>query len=119
MESVFEAFKEMAAVSKKHGALITAQVSHPGRQVPDDIQKNPISASDVHLDMNLLGTTFAKPHAASLEEIQMSSTALRTVQSIWRMRDSMVSNSDGAHGYLLSQFISEKTNRRTDQYGVL
>ncbi len=45
----FEAFKEMGIQSKKHGALIVAQVSHPGRQVTETIQKHPISASDVQL----------------------------------------------------------------------
>lgn len=45
----FEAFKEMATVSKAHGSLIVGQVSHPGRQVEKKIQSNPISASDVHL----------------------------------------------------------------------
>jgi 2,4-dienoyl-CoA reductase-like NADH-dependent reductase (Old Yellow Enzyme family) len=42
----FEAFKE----SKAHGSLIVGQVSHPGRQVENRIQKNPISASDVQLE---------------------------------------------------------------------
>jgi 2,4-dienoyl-CoA reductase-like NADH-dependent reductase (Old Yellow Enzyme family) len=46
----FEAFKEMAAVTKAHGSLIVGQVSHPGRQVENRIQKNPISASDVQLE---------------------------------------------------------------------
>ncbi|GAM41525.1 hypothetical protein EIK77_008581 [Talaromyces pinophilus] len=113
----FEAFKEMAAVSKKHGALIIAQVSHPGRQVPDDIQKNPISASDVHLDMNLLGTTFAKPHAASLEEIQNVVNGFAHCAEYLEKAGFDGIELHGAHGYLLSQFISEKTNRRTDQYG--
>lgn len=47
----FEAFKELAAESKKHGSLIVGQVSHPGRQVEDRIQKNPVSASDVQLEV--------------------------------------------------------------------
>lgn len=46
----FEAFKELASESKKHGSLIVGQVSHPGRQVENRIQKNPISASDVQLE---------------------------------------------------------------------
>ncbi|KAK5009451.1 hypothetical protein LTR28_001003, partial [Elasticomyces elasticus] len=37
----FEAFKEMATEGKKHGCLMVAQVSHPGRQCEDKIQKNP------------------------------------------------------------------------------
>jgi 2,4-dienoyl-CoA reductase-like NADH-dependent reductase (Old Yellow Enzyme family) len=45
----FEAFKELATQAKAHGSLIVGQVSHPGRQVENRIQKNPISASDVQL----------------------------------------------------------------------
>jgi 2,4-dienoyl-CoA reductase-like NADH-dependent reductase (Old Yellow Enzyme family) len=45
----FEAFQQLASKAKAHGSLIVAQVSHAGRQVPDSIQKNPISASPVQL----------------------------------------------------------------------
>ena len=57
----FEAFKEMATVGKKNGSLMVAQVSHPGRQVADNIQKHPISASDVQLEGEVMGMHFAKP----------------------------------------------------------
>jgi 2,4-dienoyl-CoA reductase-like NADH-dependent reductase (Old Yellow Enzyme family) len=48
----FDAFKKMAEASKAHGSLIVGQVSHPGRQCEQRIQKNPISASDVQLEGN-------------------------------------------------------------------
>ena len=66
----FDAFKELADMSKKHGSLVVGQVSHPGRQVETRIQKHPISASDVQLEGNIMGMTFEKPHAASSEEIK-------------------------------------------------
>ena len=66
----FNAFKELAEVSKKHGSLILGQLSHPGRQVGSAIQKNPVSASDVQLEGTFLGMTFEKPHAATNEEIR-------------------------------------------------
>ena len=66
----FEAFKKLAAESKKHGSLIVGQVSHPGRQVESRIQKDPVSASDVQLEGNVMGMTFEKPHPASTEEIE-------------------------------------------------
>jgi len=46
----FEAFKDLATAAKAHGSLIVGQVSHPGRQVENRIQKNPVSASDVQLE---------------------------------------------------------------------
>ena len=54
----FEAFKELAAQSKKHGSLIIGQMSHPGRQVGSQIQKDPVSASDVQLEGEVMGMTF-------------------------------------------------------------
>jgi len=48
---------------------MVGQVSHPGRQCESRIQKNPVSASDVQLEGNIMGMTFAKPHAATDDEI--------------------------------------------------
>jgi 2,4-dienoyl-CoA reductase-like NADH-dependent reductase (Old Yellow Enzyme family) len=46
----FDAFKDLATAAKAHGSLIVGQVSHPGRQVENRINPNPISASDVQLE---------------------------------------------------------------------
>lgn len=46
----FERFKELAREAKKGGSLLLGQVCHPGRQVQENIQKHPISASDVQLE---------------------------------------------------------------------
>lgn len=66
----FERFKEMATVAKKHGSLVHAQLSHPGRQVASHIQPNPISASDVQLEGNVLGQTYAKPRAMEKKDFE-------------------------------------------------
>jgi 2,4-dienoyl-CoA reductase-like NADH-dependent reductase (Old Yellow Enzyme family) len=66
----FEAFKELATVSKKHGSLAICQLSHPGRQAPAPIQPNPISASDVHLEGTVLGMTFAKPRPMETQDFK-------------------------------------------------
>ena len=57
----FDAFRAMATEAKKHGSLLVAQISHPGRQVATSIQENPISASDVQLQMTRGFMRFAKP----------------------------------------------------------
>lgn len=51
----FEGFRKLAEASKKHGALIVGQVSHPGRQVEQRIQPDPLSASDVQLEGEVMG----------------------------------------------------------------
>ena len=53
----FEAFQALATAAKKHGSLIVAQVSHPGRQADYSVHQHPISASDIRLVRALTGAT--------------------------------------------------------------
>ncbi|KAL9630634.1 MAG: hypothetical protein Q9164_006321 [Protoblastenia rupestris] len=113
----FEAFKELAAQSKKHGSLVISQVSHPGRQVGDNIQKDPVSASDVQLEGNLMGMTFAKPHPATSDETQRIIEGFAHAAEYLHKAGYDGIQLHGAHGYLLAQFLATSTNHRTDQYG--
>ncbi|KAL8708056.1 MAG: hypothetical protein Q9220_006988 [cf. Caloplaca sp. 1 TL-2023] len=113
----FEAFKELAAESKAHGSLIVAQMSHPGRQCPESIQKDPVSASDVQLEGNVMGMNFAKPHPASTEEIERIKEGFVHAAEYLHHAGYDGIELHGAHGYLLSQFLSPTTNQRTDKYG--
>jgi 2,4-dienoyl-CoA reductase-like NADH-dependent reductase (Old Yellow Enzyme family) len=113
----FDAFKEMATQSKKHGSLIVGQVSHPGRQVADAIQKSPVSASDVQLEGNVMGMTFAKPRAATDEDIKNIIEGFAHAAEYMEKAGYDGIQLHGAHGYLLAQFLSPSTNKRTDKYG--
>ncbi|KAK4546751.1 hypothetical protein LTR36_001483 [Oleoguttula mirabilis] len=113
----FEAFKEMATQGKKEGSLMIGQVSHPGRQVQDTIQKNPISASDVQLEGNVMGMTFAKPRAATQEDIEHVIEGFAHAAEYLDKAGYDGIELHGAHGYLLAQFLSPTTNHRTDKYG--
>jgi len=113
----FEGFKELATQSKKHGSLIVGQVSHPGRQVADNIQKNPLSASDVQLEGNVMGMTFAKPRAATAEDIENIIEGFAHAAEYLDKAGYDGIQLHGAHGYLLAQFLSPSTNKRTDKYG--
>lgn len=113
----FESFKKLAAESKAHGSLCIAQVSHPGRQVAESIQSDPVSASDVHLEGNLMGMTFAKPHPASSDEIERIIEGFAHAAEYLHAAGYDGIQLHGAHGYLLAQFLAASTNKRTDQYG--
>ncbi|EPE27258.1 FMN-linked oxidoreductase [Glarea lozoyensis ATCC 20868] len=113
----FNAFKELAEASKAHGSLIVGQVSHPGRQCEQRIQPNPMSASDVQLEGNVMGMQFAKPHAATDEEIARVIDGFAHAAEYLEKAGYDGIELHGAHGYLLAQFLSPTTNKRTDKYG--
>ncbi|RVX67421.1 hypothetical protein B0A52_08774 [Exophiala mesophila] len=110
-------FREVTTAAKAHGSLIVAQLSHPGRQGSKYLNPNPVSASDVQLEIKWAGNEFAKPRPLEKHEIKdmvksWGETAYLCYQAGF----------DGvqvhcAHGYLLAQFLSPTTNRRTDEYG--
>ena len=113
----FEAFKKLAAVSKLHGSLIVGQVNHPGRQVDEWIQPNPVSASDIQLKTSVLGMTFAKPRPATQADIDgFVEGYAHCAEYLYKAGYDGI-QLHAAHGYLLAQFISNSTNKRMDVYG--
>ncbi|KAK0337862.1 hypothetical protein LTR91_020675 [Friedmanniomyces endolithicus] len=113
----FDAFKAMAAQGKKEGSLMIGQVSHPGRQVQDKIQPHPISASDVQLEGDVMGMRFAKPRAATDEDIANVIEGFAHSAEYLEKAGYDGIELHAAHGYLLAQFLSPTTNHRTDAYG--
>lgn len=113
----FEGFQRVAAATKAHGALAVAQVSHPGRQTEQRLQPHPISASDIQLEGEVLGMRFAKPRAATQSDIDHIVRSF-THAAVYLAKAGFDGiELHGAHGYLLAQFLSETTNKRTDAYG--
>ncbi|KAK0255151.1 hypothetical protein LTR91_007734 [Friedmanniomyces endolithicus] len=112
-----QAFRKVSEVAKKNGSLFIAQLSHPGRQGGAALNPNPVSASDVQLKIEWAGNKFNKPRALSIPEI-------KEMVKLWGETAYLCQQSgfDGvqvhcAHGYLLAQFLSLTTNKRTDEYG--
>lgn len=105
--------KKWAEVSQKHGSHLWMQINHPGRQSPK-FNKDVVSASDVQLPMKSL---FPKPRPMTEDEIWeciegFGNCALITKKAGWKGVQI-----HGAHGYLVSQFLSTLTNLRTDKWG--
>ncbi|KAF2103929.1 FMN-linked oxidoreductase [Rhizodiscina lignyota] len=112
-----EKYKEVARLSKAHGSILIAQISHPGRQGGIALNPNPVSASDVQLKIKWAGNEFGKPRALTVPEIKdVVGSFAATSECLYD------AGYDGvqvhcAHGYLLAQFLSPSTNLRTDEYG--
>ncbi|KAI1758449.1 NADH:flavin oxidoreductase/NADH oxidase [Xylaria castorea] len=113
----FERFSDLGKQAKAHGSLIVAQLSHPGRQVPDAVQPHPISASDVQLEGMTMGSTFAKPRAMDKNDIKDVVDSFAYAAEYLHKAGYDGIELHGAHGYLIAQFLSQTTNKRTDDYG--
>ncbi|KAB8219476.1 hypothetical protein BDV33DRAFT_231530 [Aspergillus novoparasiticus] len=90
---------------------------HPGRQTPSHRQPEPISASDVPLDTENMGNSFAVPRAATENEIKNIITGFAHAAEFLDRAGYDGVELHAAHGYLLNQFLSRATNLRTDKYG--
>ncbi|KAJ4171210.1 hypothetical protein NW754_007356 [Fusarium falciforme] len=113
----FEAYKRLAWAGNHAGSLMLGQISHAGRQVQSRLNSDPVSASAVHLTKEVWGMKFAKPHAASHQEIKgLVEAFAHAAEYLYKAGFDGV-ELHGAHGYLLSQFLSRRTNQRTDEYG--
>lgn len=110
-------FKDWAKASKAGGSQVWMQINHPGRQVYAGMGGKALSASDIPLDLGKHSKLFSQPKAASEAEIEdvierFKVTAMRAVEAGF---DGVQIHA--AHGYLISQFLSPLSNKRTDQWG--
>ena len=112
-ESFLGDYKKLAEAAQEKGSQLWMQINHPGRQSPIYLDKAPVSASDVGMPSKI----YAQPRPLEHDEIidligRYGDAALLAKKS--GMKGAQI---HGAHGYLVSQFLSPLTNHRTDQWG--
>lgn len=105
--------KEWAEISQKNGSHLWMQINHPGRQSPK-FNKEVVSASDVQLPMKSM---FPKPRPMTENEIWKCIDGFGDCALIAKKAGWKGVQIHGAHGYLVSQFLSTLTNLRTDKWG--
>ncbi|OTG66649.1 NADH:flavin oxidoreductase/NADH oxidase family protein [Acinetobacter silvestris] len=108
--------KEWADIGKKYGMVQLIQLSHPGRQCPKGLNKETVSASAVPFSP-MLATTFGTPRELHEEEILEIIQRFAESARICEKAGFDGIQLHGAHGYLISQFLSPLTNKRQDQWG--
>ncbi|KAI6192121.1 Oxidored-FMN domain-containing protein [Aphelenchoides bicaudatus] len=110
--------KQLAKAAKSDGALALVQLTHAGRQTAAGVNPSPFSASDVQLGVESRGSKYGKPIPLSIEQIK-TEVVDRFVFAAKQAKEAGFDGVElhGAHGYLLAQFLSTRTNKRTDQYG--
>lgn len=96
------------------GSQLWAQISHPGRQCPRLVNLTPLAPSEVQLNM---AGNFGKPRAASAADIQDIIRRFANTAGLIQAAGFDGVQVHAAHGYLLSQFLSARTNLRQDRWG--
>ncbi|MCV0382834.1 MAG: NADH:flavin oxidoreductase/NADH oxidase family protein [Erythrobacter sp.] len=112
-----EPFKEWAAVGRFGGGRIWMQINHPGRQVFAATNPDSIAPSAVPMEMGDFTKMFANPRAMTEKDIARVIDQFATTSELAEKAGFDGVQIHAAHGYLLSQFLSPKTNRRSDQWG--
>ncbi|MBO1306108.1 FAD-dependent oxidoreductase [Enterococcus sp. 669A] len=111
---VIPGLTKLADAIHKHDSKVFVQLHHPGRQTPRALinNKQAVSASDV--TCQIIGE---EPRALTTEEVYGIINDF--VDGAWRAKYAGIDGVElhAAHGYLLNQFISPHTNKRTDEFG--
>lgn len=115
-ESNLDNLKQWAYASKENGATAWMQINHPGKQSPNYLNKVPVSPSAIPLGKGL-DKMFNKPRALAEDEILALIERYSTTASIAEKAGFDGVQIHGAHGYLVSQFLSPLHNQRTDRWG--
>ena len=120
-----EAFKPIVAFIREHGAVPAIQIAHAGRKASCYVpwkggQYLPISDGGwqtVAPSAIALTPNHAAPEALTVEDIERividyEAAARRAIAAGFEVLEFHC-----AHGYLMNEFLSPLTNKRTDEYG--
>jgi 2,4-dienoyl-CoA reductase-like NADH-dependent reductase (Old Yellow Enzyme family) len=115
-ERDLEALKAWAKAGTVHGAHLWMQLNHPGKQSPSFLSKQTVSPSAVPFGPDF-AAAFKTPRALTDTEIEDLITRFGAAAAVAKKAGFSGVQIHGAHGYLVSQFLSPRHNRREDRWG--
>lgn len=110
-----EKLRQYAASAQQQETICFVQLSHTGRQCPKNVNPHPKSASDVKLEVP--GGLYARPMPLTEPEIEALIGKFSLAAKACQEAGFKGVQIHSAHGYLLSQFLSPKVNKRRDRWG--
>jgi 2,4-dienoyl-CoA reductase-like NADH-dependent reductase (Old Yellow Enzyme family) len=103
-----------AKIAQQNGTPLWMQINHPGRQAPKTYNKDVVGPSAIGIQGKML---FAVPRSLTESEIWNIIERFGNTALIAKKAGFSGVQIHGAHGYLVSQFLSPLANIRTDQWG--
>lgn len=128
-ETHFSAWKGWAELSQSYGTLAIVQLAHLGRMSPPGTGDRPktmqtlcpfsvsMTTGTGWLDKAAVNTLLDTPKAMTVGEIDEVVGMFVHGAEVAIAAGFAGARIHGAHGFLVSQFLSPHTNRRTDEYG--
>jgi 2,4-dienoyl-CoA reductase-like NADH-dependent reductase (Old Yellow Enzyme family) len=114
-QAMQDALRRWAEAGTRNGNHLWAQISHAGRQTQKIVNPHPKAPSAVKL--GLPGGQFGQPVALTEDEIDDIISRFGVCAAAVKEAGFTGVQIHAAHGYLLSQFLSPRSNQREDQYG--
>ncbi len=109
------ALRAWAAAGTRNRNEFWVQISHGGRQTPKAVNAQPKAPSAVKL--GLPGGQFGEPIAMTESDIEAVITGFARCARVMRESGFTGVQIHAAHGYLLSEFLSPRSNQRGDSWG--
>lgn len=115
-ESDLPLLKQWASAVTEQDSTLWAQLNHPGKQSPKGLNKENLSPSAVPFRSDM-AAFFETPREATEAEILEIIQRFGRSAAICKKAGFSGVQIHGAHGYLISQFLSPHHNLRNDEWG--
>ncbi|WP_127716792.1 NADH:flavin oxidoreductase/NADH oxidase family protein [Halobacteriovorax sp. HLS] len=112
----FDSLRKWSSSADGTASQIWVQLNHPGKQSPKFLNKTPVAPSAIALPApldNMFNTPKALDENEILDIIERFGFAAKAVKDCGFHGVQI----HGAHGYLVSQFLSPAHNQRSDKWG--
>lgn len=110
-DNQIEGLKKIVEAVKKNGALMGVQLAHAGRKCEAENEQIIAPSSIAFSD------EYRLPNEMTKEDIKTVIKAFRDAARRCLEIGYDIIEIHGAHGYLINEFLSPVTNKRTDEYG--
>jgi len=109
--------KAWARAGCENGTHLWMQINHPGKQAPAALNRETVAPSAVPFSDPNLKRFFHVPRALTVDEIADLVRRFGETAALAKEAGFSGVQIHGAHGYLVSQFLSPRHNLREDAYG--